>query len=287
MNITPECKVCILNQSQRVLTTIGANATLSKRVLDETFKILSEQEYNISPPEVANLTYGIISEMSGIEDLYKNEKLEATKKAKTFIPFIEQKIDNSNDEFLYSLKTAVAGNVLDLATPTDFNLNDEIEKIFDKDFAINDSKKLFDDLKEAKEILILADNAGEHIFDKIFINNLKKLFPKLTINYATRGIPIINDVTFDEAKNDGLDKICNLIDSGVNTPAFIYDRANENAQKIYDRVDLVISKGMGNFETLNEIDNKKIYFLFKVKCNVVANQVGQKLGEIICKLNLK
>jgi hypothetical protein len=285
MNIKPDCKVCILNQTYRVLETINVDNLVSQSIIDEVLKILSLQDYNITPPEVADKTYSKISQISKIKDLYKEEKAKATIKAKSFEATLRESINISKNKLLTALKVAVAGNVLDLATPNSFDLSSEIEKIFDRDFAIDDSPLLDKRLQSAKEILILGDNAGEHIFDKIFIETLSRLYPKLSINYATRGIPIINDITFEEAKVDGLDGVCNLIDSGVNTPAFIYERANIKTQDIYDRSDFIISKGMGNFETLNLISDKDIFFIFKVKCQVVSNQIGKPIGEIICKLN--
>jgi len=104
------------------------------------------------------------------------------------------------------------------------------------------------------------------------------------IYYMVRGRPIINDVTLKEAKEAGFDSLCNLVDSGVNTPGFDYARANEESQKLYDSVDLVISKGMGNFESLSPTHRENVCFLLKVKCNVVANFLDKEVGDIICKL---
>jgi uncharacterized protein with ATP-grasp and redox domains len=100
-----------------------------------------------------------------------------------------------------------------------------------------------------------------------------------------RGNPIINDVTMKEAKESKFDELCELVDSGVNTPGFAYNRANKYSQKLFDSVDLVLSKGMGNYECLSESHRKNICFLLKVKCNVVANALGKNLGDIVCKLN--
>lgn len=287
MNIKSDCKVCILNQTKRVLETIDVDSQTSEKIIDEVLEILSKQNYNLTPPEVADKTYSKISEITKIQDLYREEKLKATIKAKSFEQFLKSKIESSNNRLLTALKIAVAGNVLDLATPNNFDLSSEIEKIFDKDFSIDDSSILESKLQYAKEILILGDNAGEHIFDKIFIESIKTLYPNLIINYATRGKAIINDITFQEALDDGLNDICNLVDSGVDTPAFIYQRANSQIQTIYNRSDFIISKGMGNFETLNTIYDKEIFFIFKVKCLVVSNQIRKPIGDIICKLNLK
>ena len=99
-----------------------------------------------------------------------------------------------------------------------------------------------------------------------------------------RGNPIINDVTLKEAIEAGFDKLCELVDSGANTPGFAYSRANSYAKKLFDEADLIISKGMGNYECLSPSHRKNICFLLKVKCEVVARSLGQSIGDIICKL---
>ncbi|MDQ7044166.1 MAG: ARMT1-like domain-containing protein, partial [Sulfurimonas sp.] len=79
------------------------------------------------------------------------------------------------------------------------------------------------------------------------------------------------------------DKLCNLVDSGVNTPGFTYNRANEISRNLFDSVDVGRRTVMGNYECLNESKHSNIFFLLKVKCDVVANSLGKRLGDIICK----
>ncbi len=102
--------------------------------------------------------------------------------------------------------------------------------------------------------------------------------------YFVRGKPIINDVTVREAKEAGFDELCHLVDSGVNTPGFAYSRATKEAQELFDSADLVISKGMGNYECLSPSHRKEICFLLKVKCGVVASSLNAEVGDIICKI---
>ncbi|MBD3797353.1 MAG: DUF89 family protein, partial [Campylobacterales bacterium] len=181
-------------------------------------------------------------------------------------------------------KIAVAGNVIDLAAEVEFDLHEELENIFHIDFAHNDFKTFAFELENAKSVLMIADNVGEHIFDKLFIETLRELHPEKSFFYMVRGNPIINDVTIKEAKEAGFDTLCNLVDSGVNTPGFTYERATKEARELFDSVDLIISKGMGNYECMSPSHRSNICFLLKVKCNVVANSLGKNIGDIICKL---
>ena len=139
-------------------------------------------------------------------------------------------------------------------------------------------------LNAAKTLLYIGDNVGEHLFDYLYIEILKQLYPNLEISYMVRGCAIINDVTMKEAKEAGFDKLCHLIDSGVNTPGFVYDRANKASQRLFDESDLVITKGMGNYECLSPTHRKNLCYLLKVKCNVVALSLGKEVGDIVCKM---
>lgn len=87
-----------------------------------------------------------------------------------------------------------------------------------------------------------------------------------------------------EATEAGFEKICEVVDSGVNTPGFTYYRANAYSKKLFDSVDLVISKGMGNYECMSPSHRSDICFLLKVKCGVVAASLQKEVGDIICKM---
>ncbi len=285
MNIQAECKVCLLNQTLRVIKNLNIDENISRKIVNEISLRVANLSYDKSPPFHAIEIYEAISNILQTNDIYTDEKTKAIKKAQSLVPFLQELIKNSNNKLLTSIKIAVAGNVIDLATMESFDLDKEIKTIFDTNFAIDDFENLAKDLKNAKEITILADNAGENIFDKIFIETLISLYPNLKINYATRTKPIINDITYDEAKESGVDNICNLVDSGVPSAGFIYELASQNFREIFDESDFIIAKGMGNFETMIDTQEKKTYFLFKVKCNVVSKLIDKKIGSIICLLN--
>jgi uncharacterized protein with ATP-grasp and redox domains len=166
----------------------------------------------------------------------------------------------------------------------EFDLKEELQKIFHTNLAIDDSKELKNLLKNSKEVVVLGDNAGEHVFDKLFIKTLKELFPHISFYYFVRGKPIINDVTVKEANDINFNEVCEVINSGVTTPGFVYDLASSEAQKLFKKCDLVISKGMGNYECLSPTFKSPVCFLLKVKCGVVANSLTKEIGDIICKI---
>jgi len=284
MNIDEVCVGCIINQSVKVAEAIDASDELTTKLVSTVEKMSKEFSFSNNPPEIASSVYETMALIANKTDLYDKQKELSTKKALTFVPLLKEKIANSKDKLLIVTKIAVAGNVIDLAAEVEFDLEEELLKIFDTDFSHNDFVELESHLKVAKSVVVLGDNVGEHIFDYMFIETMKELYPNIVYRYMVRGNPIINDVTMKEAKEVGFDKLCDLVDSGVNTPGFAYSRANENAKKLFNDADLVISKGMGNYECLSPSHRKNICFLLKVKCGVVANSLDMEVGDIICKI---
>ena len=284
MTIADECVACIINQSAKVADAIGANETLKNNLISTVEEMSKTFSFSSTPPEIAADVYEKMSQIAKKQDLYAEVKALSTQKARSFVPFLEEKLLTCKDKLLTATKIAVAGNVIDLAAQIEFDLEEELEKIFHMPFAYNDISHLEISLSKANNAIILGDNTGEHVLDYLFIQTLQELYPHIAFTYMVRGCPIINDVTMNEAKDAGFDKLCNLVDSGVNTPGFTYKRATKEAQKLFDEADLIISKGMGNYECLSPSHRKNICFLLKVKCNVVAASLGKEVGDIICKL---
>jgi len=284
MLIDKACVSCIINQSVKVADAINATSSLKENLTLTVENMSRDFSFENNPPEIAADVYEKMALIANKTDLYDEVKELSTKKARSFVPLLKEKLLSSDNKLLTATKIAVAGNVIDLAAEVEFDLEEELSKIFETDFSHNDFEDLESNVKNAKNVVVLGDNVGEHIFDYMFIETLKELYPNADYHYFVRGNPIINDVTMKEAKEAGFDSLCNLIDSGVNTPGFAYSRATTEAQELFDNADLVISKGMGNYECLSPSHRKEICFLLKVKCGVVADSLEREIGDIICKM---
>lgn len=284
MKIEEACVACIINQSVRVADAIGADTKLTDALVSKITLMSANFSFANTPPEIAADVYETMAHIAQKHDLYDEVKKLSTQKALSYIPLLKEKLLVSENKLLTATKIAVAGNVIDLAAQIEFDLAEELEKIFDTEFAYDDFELLKKELEKAKNVVLLGDNVGEHIFDKVFLETLKELYPEASYSYFVRGTPIINDVTMKEAKEAGFESICNLVDSGVNTPGFAYSRANPYAKELFDNADLIISKGMGNYESLTPSHRKNICFLLKVKCTVVAASLDKTVGDIVCKM---
>jgi len=283
MNITEECVRCITGQIDKATKLLNLEETLSNEIMEEVKLKAKNFDFNRTPPYVAKEVYELLGQKANLKDPLENLKQESIEKATTYIPYLQKKIENSEDKLFASIKAAVAGNVIDFATTKEFSLDEEINSIYETNFAVNDYKIFKEELQKTNQLIILSDNAGENVFDKILVKTLKELFPKLKIYYATRGKAIINDITIKEALQVGIDKYCEVISTGVDTPGLEKSQASLEFLELFNETPLILSKGMGNFECLESYKDKKIFFLFKVKCEVVANKISRNLGEIILK----
>ncbi len=283
MNITKDCVECIVGQINKATKLLELDEDLAKEINNEVEKRALGFDFEKSPPFVAKDVYEYLAFKTNLKDPLETLKQESIKKATTYLPLIDEKISKSEDKLFTAIKAAVAGNVIDFATTKEFSLDDEINSIFETDFSINDYEIFKEKLEKTNSLIILADNAGENVFDKVLVKTIVNLYPNIKIYYATRGKAIINDITTKEALQSGIDKYCEVISTGVDTPGLDKSRASNEFMELFDKTPLVLSKGMGNFECLESHDDDKIFFLFKVKCNVVAKTISRNLGEIVLK----
>ncbi|MBD3808382.1 MAG: DUF89 family protein [Epsilonproteobacteria bacterium] len=273
MNIKPDCIVCIMNQALKVAKLLELDDDTSKKVLDRSAQILQKHDFSCTPPQIAKEIYEAISDITGNDDPVLKSKELATKEALSVDTSFVQSIEDA-------IKMAVIGNVIDFGAQEQFELDEMIKEHFHNEFVIDDFSAFEEELKEAKEIVVIGDNVGEHIFDKLLIETIKKHYD-VKVNYFVRTKPIINDVTKKEAQI--LSQCADIVDTGIETPGFEIQKASDISKEIFERADVVIAKGMGNFESLYQVAKRPVYYLFIVKCSVVAEEIGENIKSMIFK----
>jgi len=279
MKISKECYLCIFNQIFNLTNRLELDENTSSKVIRETAKKLAKYDLSFEPPVIASDVYESVSKIVNKEDLFEEDKVKSIQEALKLKPILKKRLTKSKNRLLESCKIAVAGNVIDLGVNQEYNIEKEIKNIFEMDFYRNDFDKFDKKLKAAKTICYLADNAGENVFDEILIETIKELYPDIKVYYIVRGKPVINDVTVKDLKGLEIFEIAEVIDSGVDSPGFCLEKANEKSKDIFYNSDMVISKGMGNFECIFDECERKVFYLFKVKCDVVAKKSKSKKGE--------
>jgi len=272
-----DCLPCFLNQALRAGRIATNDETKIKKLLDEVGAMIKEIPMENTPPETGAIIYQKISEITGNFDPYKAMKEKNIAHALHLYPELKEKVEKSDDRLLTAIRLAVAGNVIDLGVDKEFDIVEDVEKILHQEFAVFDYEFFKQDLQKANEILYIGDNSGEAVFDKILIEELGK-----PVTFVVREIPIINDITSNEAKQIGIDKIAKIISSGTTAPGTILELCNQNFIQKFNDADLIISKGQGNYEGLSGV-KRSVFFLLKAKCPVIARNVGVRENDIILK----
>lgn len=274
-----------MNQALKAMALTGQSHEVKEKVLKELMNKLSGIDLSKKPPEFARLIYNLVSETTGNKDPYKEIKERDNNHALGLLPEIKKIIEKSDDKLITTLKIAAAANIMDFAANANYDLKKTVENALSSNFAINDYKKFKDDIKKAKSIAYLADNCGEIVFDKLLMENIKQL-NDCKIYLFVKGKPIVNDATKSDISLIGIDKIAGIeimtIDTGFPNAGLRKESSEFN--EFINNVDVVISKGQGNYESLSE-SNANIYFLLIAKCPIVARDLNIKKGNIILKFN--
>ena len=132
-------------------------------------------------------------------------------------------------------------------------------------------RKFRADLHGAKTLVYLTDNCGEIVLDKIFIRHMKEEYPDLQITVIVRGENVINDATMTDAGEVGLTELVPCIGNGNAAPSTVVERLSDEAKRLLNDADVIISKGQGNFEGLCG-EGYNPYFLFLCKCELFLHR---------------
>jgi len=239
----------------------------------------SKADFSLPSTTLNRGVKNIVCRVSGLKDPFKPLKEQVNKKALEYYNKHESSVKTDKNALQKAMRLAIAGNIIDFGPTHNFDIDKKIEEVLEAEFPIDDSEKLFEEIKKAKSILYIGDNTGEIVFDKLFLEVINH--PNVT--FVVRERPILNDSTIEDAHWVGIDKLANIITTGDDAPGVLLDGVSEEFLNYYNSVDLIISKGQGNFEGLGHITDKNIFFLFTIKCNLISEILKVPVGKSIVK----
>jgi len=245
--------------------------------------LYSKTQETFSAPAFSRELHQVLKLYSQNADPYLEIKKQSNDLVLSLYPTLKQLVLESENPFDIGLRLAIAGNIIDYAVGDHYDLNATIHNVLNSEFAINHSSELRTALTIAKSVLYLGDNAGEIVFDKLFIETIMHS----NLIYVVRGTPIINDATMDDARYVGMDRVADVISNGYDAPSTIIDKCSEEFQKHFNDADVIISKGQGNLEGLLHKTHKTVFFLLMVKCDVIAEALGVKKGDFVVMKNIQ
>ena len=253
LKISYECGACFLRQAREAMDLATDDDELKIEIINDIFKYLSTTfKKGTNSNKTGSHIHNLIKQKTHCHDPYINEKKLGNDIALKYLP-LAQNILKENDNLENRVKIAIVGNILDFGA---FELSDDIEKFIKdalgKDLTVKDIESFENSLKKHDNVLYMVDNTGEIVFDKLLLSKIK-------------------------------DEFGEIVEIGAGTVGYVDSEISDEFRKIFNSHEFIISKGMGNYEGLTEIDlsSKDIYFLLCAKCNTIANDIGVNLHDML------
>jgi len=279
MHIYLDCIPCFVRQSLDAARHATEDTRVHERVVREVLGLANNLDMSETPPVIGQKIHRLIRELVEVDDPYHNVKQQFNNVALKLYPEMRTHILESADPLETAVRLAIAGNIIDFGVNSELQeseLEETINQCLSQELMDMQLEPFRNAVNEAADILYLADNAGEIVFDRLLIEQM----PVEKITLAVKGSPVINDATMEDAAVAGLPKIVEVIDNGSDAPGTILESCSEFFKERFENADLVIAKGQGNYETLSDVA-RNIFFILKAKCPVISADIGCEVGKMI------
>jgi len=278
MKTHAECLPCLLRQALQVARLCNCSEDKQVQILQDVSSIITKLDIAKSPPANARPIYQKIAEITGCEDPYYQKKIESNEQAMKIVSGLRQEIKGTDQELSSAVRFAIAGNIIDYGAFETFDIASALKHCRSASLGVDHFQQFSDaiaQLTKGSKILYLADNCGEIVYDSLLLEYLYEHGFDITI--AVKDGPIINDALVEDALAAGLDRFGRIITNGGRFPGTELEQCSPQFLDIFNRADMVISKGQGNFESLSEV-GRDIVFLLTIKCAVAAKHMAELIG---------
>ncbi len=279
MRIYLDCISCFIRQALDAARHATDDEQIHERVVRGVLDLSRHLDVGQSPPAIGQQIHRLIRDLVGVDDPYHGVKQRFNEVALKMYSRMHHLVLESEDPLETAVRLAVAGNIIDFGVKSEVSeaeLEATIDLCLSTELPAGQVDAFREAVREADHILYLADNAGEIVFDRLLIEQLQT--EKVTV--AVKGSAVINDATMEDALQVGLHELVKVIHNGSDAPGTILESCSPFFRIAFNRANLVIAKGQGNYETLSETD-KNIFFLLKAKCSVISNHIGCRVGDMI------
>lgn len=275
MNTFLDCIPCFLRQALEAARYVTDDRRIHEQVLRDVLRMTAELDLDRTPPWLGQAIHRRLRELTGVRDPYEATKRHFNRLALEAFPALRAAVSSAPDPLLTAVSFAIGANALDMAmagASTAATVGAALQSASREPLA-GDWESFRASVRGASTILLLADNAGEIVVDRLLIEQLGP--SRVTV--AVRGAPVLNDATEADAREAGLTELVTVIDNGSDAPGTILEDCSDAFRQRVAQAELIIAKGQGNFETLLGSPGN-MFFLFKVKCPVIARHVGHPVG---------
>jgi len=278
-----ECLPCFFGQVTRTLNYAGVNGERGRSIVRKAGDLIARASLEEVPARTTTLIHRILREETGV-DPYKQVKDSYNRIALGRLTRLRKMAAETPDRLEGGVRIAIAGNVIDFGIYESVDLDRSVSESFRLPLSSINYRNFARSVADARRILFLCDNAGEIVFDRVLIETLRDKGKDVVA--VVKGSPVINDATLDDAFAAGLAECATVIDNGNDGIGTLLEACSQQFMDAYRSADLIISKGQANYETLVQEKDARTFFLFKVKCPVVARVLNRENGDIVLMGNV-
>lgn len=278
MRMNSECLVCHLQRNVQLAQKLGDEETATA-FAKELMKMYLQAPENVTSPHFSMGTEALLSQFYGIEgDRYQKEKEISNRFVLERLEDIRARVQTAGDPLLCALQFAILGNYIDFSALRDNVSFVELDKMLKSAQTISLDEAVLEafrkDLQNAEKLLYVTDNAGEIGFDRICAETIASLYPQISVTFCVRGGNAMNDATRADAEAVGIP--FPVLDNGNSIPGTDLTALSETAERAFREADVILSKGMGNVETMLGC-GYNVYYAFLVKCSRFSQQFQKPL----------
>jgi len=280
MKTALECIPCFVRQAAEAVEMSGGDEQQREQLLKLLLSEIAASDWGVMPVSIAQRIQRLVREETGQADPYRALKDRMNRTALDLLPSAAALARGHRNPHEAVVRLAIAGNLLDAGSRTRLDpkeLEAHVSGMWHMPL-VGNVEELFRAASAARWILYLADNAGEIVFDRLLIEAL----PLDKVTVAVRGRPVINDATMVDAEIAGIPDLVPVISNGSDAPGTLVEECSDGFRDCFDKADLIIAKGQGNYETLSDT-TKDAFFLLTVKCPAIAAEIGAQVGDLVAK----
>jgi uncharacterized protein with ATP-grasp and redox domains len=244
-------------------------------------RVLAELDHGAAPAVIATAAIRAAEALYGGEDAFKRIKRESTAEALALYEEIRPSVVSQMSSLdpvgriRLCAKLAAAGNIIDFGISSEFDLRGTLEDTLGRDLAVDHSHRLSEAMNSASDVLLIADNAGEIVFDRFLLDEVVGLGK--TVYVSVKSGPILNDAVREDAEAAGIGYPVKIVETGSSGLGVLLDECSPEFVELFGRAGVVISKGQANYETLDEAA-RELFFILRIKCPVISKPLGIPTG---------
>jgi uncharacterized protein with ATP-grasp and redox domains len=278
MRLDSQCILCLLKRHSETAAKYGDEGQVTAFTRDLMHMICAGPVEMSAPFYTPGITKLFTEHFGLADDRFAEEKEISNRYALERFDRLTEMVRTAADPLYAGLQGAILGNYIDFSALQGEVSFEKLDEMLELLHTIQVDRETFEalraDLSRGKELLYLTDNAGEIVFDRVWLEVIRDTFPNLSITVCVRGGPAQNDATRADAKAIGMP--FPVIDNGTRIPGTVLELASEELNAALSTADVIIAKGQANVETLLDTDHGyNVYYAFLVKCKRFIDRFGK------------